>query len=94
MLAGPGCLMGSMHTTHRVSYFLRNREHDGVHGGATYSSTGPWHTQVLQGSRASTPGAVARQKSRSAQSSAHTAFRAGFRILQGLQVVSPETKLF
>ena len=78
VLAGPGFLMGSMHTTHRESYDLRNREHDGVHGGATYFSTGPWHTQVLQGSRASTTGAVARQKRRSAPTTA--AICAGFRI--------------
>ena len=60
---------------------LRNREHDGVHGGATYSSAGPWHTQVLQGSRAPTTGTVARQmKRQTAQPS--RAFRATVRILQ------------
>jgi hypothetical protein len=86
VLAGPGFLMDSMHTTQWESYVLRNREHNEVHGGATYSSTGPWHTQVLQGSRAPTPGTV-RQMTRSAQPS--TAIRAGFRILQACHQKPP-----
>jgi len=80
VLAGPGFLMASMHTTQRESYVLRNREHDGVHGGATYCSAGPWHTQVWQGSRVPTPGTFARQMKMSTQLS--RALRARVRILK------------